>query len=195
METLKEFVSSKKLFYELNSIKELDFLQNVDPETIDLLYIFRYGNRRLSESTKRDYDNVLLSISMMYTKKWNDLYKLFLKDIPLDYNYKVKTTETIKDVGKVDSDNNTTVTDTNKKDVSAYNEDDFVPLDKDERIETTTGGNKQTSNNDRVRELTTEGNNSNILYDYEKYLVYLEEKFLLDIVFNDINKMITINVF
>ena len=196
MEILKDLLQEHGVFEEINKIVKLPFPVDISPDKIDYMYLVKHGNRKLSLFSKTaDIKNLCETISIMYSDKWNSLYKIFLQDIPYQYDYRRTTTETVKDNGTNGQEITDNSTDTVVKEVSAYNEPDFVGADKEERTLSNNSNHKQNNENVRERELTTEGTNSNIIGNYEKYIQYIEKNFIFDIIFNDVNSVLTLNVF
>ena len=170
------------LFTEMKNIKPLSIFNFIDDNTLNKLYIMKYGNRVITSNVV-DIDVELLASVLInaYGFKWDNIILNLTNSINELADYKELITETITDEGSL----NLTRENINK--ISAYNVDDFVNNSSDDNSEI----NKSTNLKKRQYEIKK-------LKDigiYEKINSYLTRINICDIMFTDINQLITNKIF
>ena len=189
-------IGDKGVFHYINQYEELPFTTDIDVEILDLLFVSMYGNRRVSpmvESVVKstlveedEMEKIAKMIHLYYAKRWNDLYEIFLKEIPLE-TYKMTTTETITDVesNRLEVTNEHNKSDVDK--VSGFNSD--VMVDDKTREYESTDSILNEGGRDNERQITKEvkGNQGNALKDREVAIKQAKEDILYNIVFRDVS--------
>lgn len=166
----------------------LDWDIKLPAKNLYLLYISKYGFRELSSVfDNTDIELIMSSITDMYKDKWNSLHSKLLKDLLPDGGNEVENfTEKI-------TENNTTTTSDNENTttkVSAYNADDFA---NDESNTSIKDGNTIQDNTKAHEYTKTKSNNSSIKLVGE-YFNLLSKNNICDIIFADINNVISTRV-
>lgn len=160
-----------------------DFISliGLSSEEIDLLYYNVHGTRTLARIGRTlNIEELADLIGKMFKTKWSNALELYLKENDYLKGDKEVITENITD------DNQTTDERTNTSQVSAYNDDDFVNNDKNDSLDTINTDNKR----DR---LLTRYNLK--LSDVEKLRNLLQNNFLYDIIFVDVNTVLTLSIY
>lgn len=170
------------LFTEMKNIKPLPIFDFIDDNTLNQLYIMKYGNRGLTSNVV-DIDVELLASVLInaYGFKWDNIILNLTNSINELADYKELITETITDEGSL----NLTRENINK--VSAYNVDDFVNNSSDDNSEINTSTN--------LKERQYEIKKLKDIGIYEKINSYLNRINICDIMFTDINQLITTKIF
>lgn len=171
-----------KLFTEMKKIKPLPIFDFIDDNTLNQLYIMKFGNREITSNVFDIDVKVLASVLInAYGFKWDNIILNLTNNINELANYKEIITETITDEGSLN------LTRKNINQVSAYNVDDFVNNSSDDNSEI----NKHTNVKKRQYEIQK-------LKDvgiYDKINSYLNRINICDIMFTDINQLITNKIF
>lgn len=183
---IAEKFTDETMFTIINN--SLDWSIKIPAKNLYLLYITKYGCRELlSIFDNTDINLIMSSISDMYKDKWNNLHTKLLEElVPVGGAETENFTETI-------TENNTTTTSDNENTitkVSAYNVDDFA---NDESNTSIKDGNTM-QDNSRTHEYTkTKSNNSSVKL-VENYFNLLSKNNICDIIFTDINNVISTRV-
>lgn len=170
------------LFTEMKNIKPLPIFDFIDDNTLNQLYIMKYGNREITSNVV-DIDVELLASVLInaYGFKWDNIILNLTNSINELADYKELITETITDEGSL----NLTRENINK--VSAYNVDDFVNNSSDDNSEINTSTN--------LKERQYEIKKLKDIGIYDKINSYLNRINICDIMFTDINQLITNKIF
>lgn len=170
------------LFTEMKNIKPLPIFDFIDDNTLNQLYIMKYGNRGITSNVV-DIDVELLASVLInaYGFKWDNIILNLTNSINELADYKELITETITDEGSL----NLTRENINK--VSAYNVDDFVNNSSDDNSEINTSTN--------LKERQYEIKKLKDIGIYDKINSYLNRINICDIMFTDINQLITNKIF
>lgn len=151
---------------------DIKFLQNVDSDSVDSLYISKHGNRTLNTySTIETVEKICFVLNTYYLNKWNTLFEYQNKiynDI-LEGNTTVKTENIGND--KYIQTNNLASYDSNE-----LNSDSSIEYNKDSKTNTTT-------------------TKESIFNGYKSKFSYLQDSNFYDIVFTDVNTIITLNIY
>lgn len=154
----------------------------IDDETLNQLYIMKYGNRELTSNVV-DVDVTLLAMVLIrtYGFKWNNMILNLTNSIKELADYNELITETITDEGSLH------LTRENINKVSAYNVDDFVNNSSDDNSETNTTNNlkKRQYEIKKLKDIKV----------YEKVHTYLNKTNICDIIFMDVNQLLTSKIF
>ena len=170
------------LFTEMKNIKPLPIFDFIDDNTLNQLYIMKYGNRGITSNVV-DIDVELLASVLInaYGFKWDNIILNLTNSINELADYKELITETITDEGSL----NLTRENINK--VSAYNVDDFVNNSSDDNSEINTSTN--------LKERQYEIKKLKDIGIYDKINSYLNRINICDIMYTDINQLITNKIF
>lgn len=170
------------LFTEMKNLKQLPIFDFIDDNTLNQLYIMKYGNRGITSNVV-DIDVELLASVLInaYGFKWDNIILNLTNSINELADYKELITETITDEGSL----NLTRENINK--VSAYNVDDFVNNSSDDNSEINTSTN--------LKERQYEIKKLKDIGIYDKINSYLNRINICDIMFADINQLITTKIF
>lgn len=170
------------LFSEISKINVLKIFSYIAPEDLDFYYLAMNGERFVSNILlNNDFTKIANIISQMYTTKWDNLTDYIINSIPIINNYGSRTTEIATNMGK----ENTTRETTNF--VSGFNSEDFTDNTKDTEKSILEYEDRQT-----VKETT----HTNIDYNYlENIISYLQNNFIYDTMFTDINNIITLSIY
>lgn len=170
------------LFTEMKKISPLPIFDFIEDETLNQLYIMKYGNRELTSNVV-DVDVKLLASVLIraYGFKWDNMVLNLTNSIKELADYNELITETITDEGSIH------LTRENINKVSAYNVDDFVNNSSDDNSET------NTTNNLKKRQYEIKKLKDIKVYD--RVNTYLNKTNICDIIFMDINKLLTTKIF
>ena len=150
-------------------------------EQMDLLYNNLHGVRQLARIGRDlSVDDLADLIGNMYYKKWTENLEYYALKADLLKGDKETVTENIVD------DNEMVDERTSTNSVSAYNDDDFVNNDKDDSTNTINTDNK------RDRTLTRRMMR---VSDAKSLQELLQNNFLCDIIFVDVNTVLTLKIF
>lgn len=147
---------------------------------LDELYIFKYGDRVTSDTL--DSAKVARYMQMLYSSAWDGAYYLFQN-----------TENILPDLGK--SDVKTTIhqykyTDSTN-DINSVPSFDSTELNTSDQRDTTF--THDTISGDNVDKITETNNNKDI-NDFQKSYEFLLLNWVQDIIFNDLNRFITMNI-
>lgn len=170
------------LFTEMKNIKPLPIFDFIDDNTLNQLYIMKYGNRVITSNVIDIDAEVLASVLInAYGFKWDNIILNLTNSINELADYKELITETITDEGSLNSSRE------NINKVSAYNVDDFVNNSSDDNSEINTSTNLKNRQYE-IKKLKDVG-------VYGKIHSYLNRINICDIIFTDINQLITNKIF
>ena len=177
--TVYDKFSENGLFAALNKVAPLPF--GITPSTCDILYNNRYGSRLLARFGRdNDVSTIATVLQEMFYEKWTNAWNSYQSYADMILGDKETTQEQVVD----DNVNTGTNTDTNT--VSAYNDENFVNDDK----KSTEIHNK--TDNKRTRDKTVRKTNINTV---EKVSKLLQNDFLYDTIFIDVNTVLTLEIF
>lgn len=167
-------------------------------ESLDTYYTLSRGLKLCSsyvedELEEYDVETVFTHagklIEDIYLNKWSSLIEatnISTEIISPSTGYIETIEETITDDGTTESNG----TDETVNKVSAYDDEDFVNNNTDTR----TTNNSNTNNNERIRSYTRKGS-QNIASSIKSNVDYLSNDYICDIIFNDVDNIMTIGVF
>ena len=179
VKTVYDKFSENGLFAALNKVAPLPF--GITPSTCDILYNNRYGSRLLARFGRdNDVSTIATVLQEMFYEKWTNAWNSYQSYADMILGDKETTQEQVVD----DNVNTGTNTDTNT--VSAYNDENFVNDDK----KSTEIHNK--TDNKRTRDKTVRKTNINTV---EKVSKLLQNDFLYDTIFIDVNTVLTLDIF
>ena len=170
------------LFTEMEKIHPSPIFDFIDSYTLNNLYIMKYGNRELTSNVV-DMNALELARTLILTYgfKWDNMVLNLTNSIKELAEYNELITETITDEGSLHLSRE------NINKVTAYNVDDFVNNSSDDNSET------NTSNNLKKRQY--EIKKLKDIKVYERVHTYLNKTNICDIIFMDVNQLLTIKVF
>lgn len=161
---------------------DLGIFDYISPEKLDMYYSNMFGERFLSNVyLNNTIEDVAEIINGFFTTKWNSLLAFIVSKNEGLKTYSEKLIETTIDTGGVDTDRNST------NSVSAYNDENFVNNDKDVDHTTTIYNDLTKTRTQYIERLNP--NELNVVVNY------LTNNFIYDTIFNDINKIITLQIF
>ena len=170
------------LFTEMKKIKPLALFDFIDEDTLNQLYIMKYGNRELTSNVV-DVDVTLLAMVLIrtYGFKWDNMLLNLTNSIKELADYNELITETITAEGSLH------LTRENINKVSAYNVDDFINNSSDDNSEINTTNNlkKRQYEIKKLKDIKV----------YESLHTYLNRTNMCDIIFIDINRLLTTKIF
>lgn len=185
-------------------IDGLDFYDNIPPDLANnLLYGFigdkTCNNIVINNLHNRSVDedglkNIGALIWGLYADKWNKSYKTIIEEIPLE-DYSSTETEKIIDDGTTIGDINRALNETRQDDVTAYDSNEFLEDQKTTNENTDTTKSNTKNDNVRTIERSKKGYINNRVGNINRYLDFLKKDFLLDIVFQDISNLLTLNIY
>lgn len=164
---------------------------SMSPTLLDSLYIGLHGIRKLSRIGRTtEVDDCAQLVYNLFIRKWTSQYNLIIKNYNIEQGNITTITETIETDITADTTNDVT----NK--VSAFN--DFVDDENDTTDEEF--ANNDTSNT-TINSVTD--NNRNRTYekvedkvaDRSELLDMLQLNFICDIIFTDVNGILTLSIF
>lgn len=165
-----------------NNGVDLGIFDFVLPTKLDLYYTNMYGEKFLSNIfINNTIEDVAEIINGFYTTKWNSLLAYIVSKNEGLKTYSEKLTETTIDTGDVETNR------TNTNTVSAYNDDNFVNNDKDTE-NTKTQYNELTKTRTQYIDKLSPNELNNVVS-------FLTNNFVYDTIFNDINNIITLQIF
>ena len=154
---------------------------DLSAEQMDILYNNLHGVRKLARIGRDlSVDDLADLIGNLYNKKWTDNLAYYATKADLLKGDKETVTENIVDDNKMVDERTST------NSVSAYNDDDFVNNDKDDSTNTIDTDNK------RDRTLTRRMMR---VSDVKSLQELLQNNFLCDIIFVDVNTVLTLKIF
>ena len=172
---------------------------DLNPNTIDNLLYFKYGNRDLNCSTRNielnqdTFEALCNMVSLYYKHKWDNMTNLILEEVtPTDYE--ITTRETINTTGNTTGTNTQDTNNTETETTTGYNADEFENDNKTDStnqvIGETTGENKE----DVIRELKTTGVKQNKYTLLNSSIEYLKQNIIDDIMITDILNTFTLSL-
>lgn len=170
------------LFTEMKRVNALSIFDFFGDDVLNQLYIMKYGNRELTSNVV-DVDVTILAKVLIntYGFKWNNMLLNLTNSIKELADYNELITETITDEGSLH------LTRENINKVTAFNVDDFVDNSSDNNSET------NTTNNLKKRQYEIKKLKDIKVYD--RINTYLNKTNICDIIFMDINQLLTTKIF
>lgn len=154
---------------------------DLSSEQMDVLYNNLHGVRQLSRIGRDlSVDDLADLIGNMYYKKWTENLEYYALKANMMQGDKETVTEQIVDDNEMVDERTTT------NSVSAYNDDNFVNNDKDDSTNTIN------TDNQRDRTLTRRMLR---VSDVKSLQELLQNNFLCDIIFVDVNTVLTLKIF
>jgi len=195
------YKEGKGLFHYLNEIGDIELLNDFqDISTTDLLFVSQHGSRKVSplvnnligekENVKEEDLKLIASMLYgMYADKWNKLAEVYKAEIPLE-TYNLTTTEKTESDSSNITDYSNTSNDKQTNSVAGYNSEDFADSDENTQSSTNTGDNSEITSGNETRTSETKGNTSNAIDDREKAVRYLNNKVLVENIFQDVSQTV-----
>ena len=170
------------LFTEIKDVTTLSIFDFFDDDILNQLYIMKYGNRELTSNVvDMNVTELARTLILTYGFKWDNMVLNLTNSIKELADYNELITETITDEGSLHLSRE------NINKVTAYNVDDFVNNSSDDNSET------NTSNNLKKRQY--EIKKLKDIKVYERVHTYLNKTNICDIIFMDVNQLLTTKVF
>lgn len=190
------------LFWYMNQVSPLPWIDLVSVEATDRLYVMLYGRREIVTNgltfTESDVQMLAENIYAINLDKWQRTFKIYVADLDI-YDYDITETETKTNTGTVQNTGTTGNNDTVTNTVSPFDSSTTVEFANDNKsVRENTASTDTTLTNDllQVRNFQKKGNTSGNMVDrWSKAISSLKLNFLRDVVFRDINDMITYSIF
>lgn len=191
-------VDDKGLFYYMNQVKPLKFLELTEIDVIDNTFVAFHGERDLSVLAKNVIgDNLTVDtitnlaeiILAMNGTRWEQLFDVMIKTIPED-SYSMITTERVEDLGTSASSTELESSGSDHGKTSAYNVDVLVDDSSNELTNRDLTTNTTDDTMNRERTLEVKGSHGNIIDDRNKTISYLNNNLIYDTIFLDTRRMI-----
>lgn len=184
--TINDFFGNIDLFSEINKITTLDFLKQFNSDVISKLYFGKYGLFKVTSFCNTYGKENVINMLATNVGKWNKIYYLMTKDLDIDDILSGKTSET----STVKNDTPTKTTRTTTELVSAFN--DIENTDDDFSNKSKTIEEYSTNNTDTT---TTKNISKYDITSYKDLLNYLTYNYIYDIIYKDINDIISLNYY
>lgn len=169
---------STDLFTRMNTIKPFPWIEYFSPNAMYITWVTLYGNRQVNPSFEDVNEEFLANMLIgLYSQKWSLWFNRMTAIIPAGDS----TTTTRQEQGTA------SITENKENVVSAFDSENYEEKDKD----ITTGSNSDTRS---ITETKTRTRDTTIIYT-ERYLNILTSSQIYDIIFSDINKVLTIAIF
>lgn len=182
--TFKDYIELQEtgLFTEMNKIEPFEWNDLYTPEQLDILLLFKHGNKPLINSLYYvELDTLAKIVYTSYNIKWQKIFKgLVENNDSLNQTYNILTNELVTSDDELIQKGNTT----NK--VGAFNSEDLIS---DSGVE----NNSTIGNNENVERLTEETrvDNNTLIQNIQ----FLETNLFSDIVLKDISDLILLKVY
>lgn len=183
MMKFSEYIKNKNggLFTTINEIETFAWNEIYTPEQLDILYLYKHGEKQILKSL----DNVTLDtlakiVYTSYSIKWQKIYDGYSLDIPLNETYKETINETVTSDDEIITDG-----ESNEYE-NAWNTDEDLKSGKVGNTSTTEGK----ENRERMVE-RSRVDNETLIQNLER----LEKDFFIDIVINDVNDLINLKIY
>lgn len=168
---------STDLFTRMNNIKTFPWIEYFSPKAMYMTWLSLYGNREVNPSFENSNEDFLATmLSGLYSQKWSLWFNRMITVIPSGDS----TTTTRQETG------NTSTNDTKENNVSAFDSENYEEKEKDITI-----GNS--SDTRAITETKTRTRDTTVIYT-ERYLKILTSNQIYDIIFLDVNKVLTIPI-
>lgn len=189
------------IFYYMNQMEELPWSDMVSVEATDRLYVMLYGRREIVTNgldfTETDIQMLAENIYAINLDKWKRILKIYVADLDI-YDYNVTESETKTNTGTIQNTGETGNNDKLTNTVSPFDASETTEFANDTKsVRETSVKNDTVQTNDltQVRTFHKQGNTSGVIDRWSKAINNLKINFLRDVVFKDINDMITYNIF
>ena len=179
----------QELFTHIKQAKNLLIFDYIPDTSLNVIFHANFANRFLTDfANDNDVDTVAKAIADLYGRKWDSLLAEYISSIDSLAEYAQVYRETVRSANSTNMDRNTV------SKVSAFNDvsaspvgDDFVDNNSDN--ETTSS----TDTGEKVREYTLQKVKDS--QHYTDVLNYLQKNIISDIIFTDVNSMLTLCIF
>lgn len=180
----------QELFTHIKQAKNLLIFDYIPDTSLNVIFHANFANRFLTDfANDNDVDTVARAIADLYGRKWDNLLTEYISSIDSLSEYAQVYRETVK------SSNNTNMDRNAVSKVSAFNDvstsvsagDDFVDNNSDNETSSTS------NTGEKVREYTLQKIKDS--QHYTDVLNYLQKNIISDIIFTDVNSMLTLCIF
>ena len=185
MGTLYERFNGVNIWEKINNVNALPWI-DIIVDTINILWLNKYKSRTCNLMCDLQDEQIAKVISNMFNDKWSNLFKLLYGNWYEKGDYNETTKET--NAGKTSSVDITTNETVNS--VVAFDSDDYANKDK----ESTTNNTQNNGTNDNEKIIEKQGNNNAQINYKIKYIDYLYNTLIYDMVFTDVNNLLTYNI-
>ena len=181
--TYTEYVSQFEtgLFTEVNEIEPFEWGELYSPEELDILFLFKHGEKRVSKQLMGlDISTVAKIIYTAYNVRWKKRFKTFNIDFELGENYRITKTD-LKDGTETLTTNSETIT---KE--GAFNSDDLV----------VDGGSEDSQTNESIIGETKE--TEEVKTDFQtlrQQMKLMENSDFIDGVLNDVSNLLLLKIY
>lgn len=184
--TLYEKFKNVNIWDLINTRKPLNIVNTIPVDTINSIWLAKYGKLFCTPDFEvMESQNMANYIADIYVDKWNKLLTAFNKDYANDFKEVYEETED----NTSSSEGNNTSTEESK--ISAYDDTGYSPNTNNSQTSTT----NDTNTNQSKRNYTRTKNHITQIDNNIKYLSLLKKDFLYDIMFADVNELLTLKIY
>lgn len=163
---------------------------------LNVLYLAHSGNKPVSvlvERMENDTQEIAKVVEHFFKGKWKKAFDMLVADLPLTDSSRTEV-ETISGTANSNVTSNSSGTAESLGDVSADNAS-YINAEKNTSSSTSASENQGTETKAQERTLTVNGTNNHLSDIINKNLDVLEVNFLYDIVFRDIDSLLTLKIY
>ena len=188
MKRLRVKEKYQDLFTHIKTARKLLIFDYIPDTSLNVIFNANYGNRFLTEfANDNDVDKVAVAITDLFGRKWDNLVTEYISSIDSLSEFAQVYRETVRSSNNGSMDRNTVSKVSAFNDVSSSVGDDFIDNNSDNETSTTT------DTGEKVREYTLQKIKDS--KHYTDVLNYLQKNLISDIIFTDINSMLTLCIF
>ena len=167
-----------------------------DPTQLNILYLAHSGDKPVSvlvERMDRDTTEIAGVVKHFFEAKWKKAFDMLVADLPLTDSTRTEV-ETISGTAESSATSQSSGEVENLDDVTADNSS-YINAEKNTSNSTASSKNNGTETKAQERTLTVNGTNNHLADIINKNLDVLEINFLHDIVFRDIDSLLTLKIY
>lgn len=196
-------VDGKGIFYYINEIKPLPFINLIEPKILDMGFDVLHGEKILSPFAKDKFiigdkdivmNDLATMIISMFGSKWESMISLYETELDLE-TYKLETTESLVETGS----RTNTRTDVNENErlklISTFDDETLSIDEKEVNTGNLNTNDTGSTNNDKNITRVTKGNINNKLSDVNRYLRILQTTVLNDIIYADVSQLLGLSIY
>lgn len=178
----------QELFTHIKQAKNLLIFNYIPDTSLNVIFHANFANRFLTDfANDNDVDTVAKAIADLYGRKWDNLVTEYISSIDSLSEFAQVYRETVRSSNNGSMDRNTVSKVSAFNDVSSSAGDDFIDNNSDNETSTTT------DTGEKVREYTLQKVKDS--KHYADVLEYLQKNIISDIIFTDVNSMLTLCIF
>lgn len=179
----EKFPLGSGLFEKINNHIPFNWNDIFTPAQMELYFYTSQSNGRLSPDFENvEIDTIANLIGEMFVKKWNDIYNINYANVTNQLGFTSTETETY--TGENAFTENETENNVNK--VSSFDSDTLQDNEQDNN----TNSKSHSGTTENTKTKTKQGHNDNYLLNSERLYNIFTNRFIYDIVFNDIKSIL-----